>query len=582
MIDPMLSLAFSVHANKGVFALLLGSGVSRAAAIPTGWEIVLDLIRKLAHLRAEDCDPDPAAWYRATFGEEPDYAKLLDALANSPAERSQLLRSYFEPTDEEREQGLKIPTAAHRAIADLVASGHIRVIVTTNFDRLPENALESLGIVPTVISTPDAVEGALPLAHTACTILKVHGDYLDSRIKNTPTELSHYDRHFNRLLDQIFDEYGLIVCGWSAEWDTALRAAMERCSSHRFTTFWTTIEEPRETAKKLITLRRAQLMTIQNADIFFRDLAEKVTALQDLAAPHPLSAKVAVATVKRYLVDPQHRIRLYDLVMQETERLYGEVSDAQFPAQGPSSLERILEEMVRQIPRYEAVSEILLALMITGCYWGEPHQTEIWRKSLERMANPSEGRGSTPLIKLRSYPALRLLYGGGIAAIATGRYDTLFKLLHHVAIRDNARGKFAVLTLYPQVVIDDSYAKHLPGLENRRTPVSDHLYITLREPLREFLPGDNDYTRCFDRFEYLFALAHSAHTNTWPPLGCFWWRYIDYPEDSIEREIELEAATAGANWSPLQAGFFDGSLQKFQEEKRILDNFLRDIRRGRH
>lgn len=531
-------------------------------------------------LRAEDCDLDPAAWYRATFGEEPDYAKLLDALANFPAERSQLLRSYFEPTEEEREQRLKIPTAAHRAIADLVASGYIRVIVTTNFDRLPENALESLGIVPTVISTPDAMEGALPLAHTACTIVKVHGDYLDSRIKNTPTELSHYDSRVNRLLDQVFDEYGLIVCGWSAEWDTALRAAMERCSSHRFTTFWTTIEEPRETAKKLITLRRAQQMTIQSADAFFRDLAEKVTALQDIAAPHPLSAKVAVATVKRYLVDPRHKIRLYDLVMQETERLYGEVSDAQFPAQGRSSVEWIVEEMVRQIPRYEAVSEILVALMITGCYWGEAHQTEIWRKSLERMANPSEGRGLTPLINLRSYPALRPLYGGGIAAIAAGRYDTLFTLLHQVTVRDKARGKSAVLTLYPRAVIDDSYAKHLPGLENHYTPISDHLHTTLREPLREFLPEDNDYTRCFDRFEYLFALAHSTLTDRWPPLGRFWWRYVDYPEDVIEREIELEAAKAGVNWPLLQAGFFDGSLQKFQEEKGVFDNSLRGVRRG--
>ena len=145
MIDPMLSLAFSVHSNKGVFALLIGSGVSRAAGIPTGWEIIIDLIRKLAYLQREDCEPDPAAWYKTTFGEEPDYAKLLDALVNSPAERNKLLRSYFEPTDEEREQGLKIPTDAHRAIAELVAGGYIRVTLTTNFDRLPENALESLG-----------------------------------------------------------------------------------------------------------------------------------------------------------------------------------------------------------------------------------------------------------------------------------------------------------------------------------------------------------------------------------------------------------------------------------------------------
>jgi hypothetical protein len=40
-------LAFSVYESKGVYALLLGSGLSRAANIPTGWEITLDLIRRI-------------------------------------------------------------------------------------------------------------------------------------------------------------------------------------------------------------------------------------------------------------------------------------------------------------------------------------------------------------------------------------------------------------------------------------------------------------------------------------------------------------------------------------------------------
>ena len=39
--DPLTQLSFSVYENKGVFALLLGSGISRAADIPTGWEITL-------------------------------------------------------------------------------------------------------------------------------------------------------------------------------------------------------------------------------------------------------------------------------------------------------------------------------------------------------------------------------------------------------------------------------------------------------------------------------------------------------------------------------------------------------------
>lgn len=62
MIEPYISLAFSVHSNKGVYALLLGSGISSAAGIPTGGEIVLDLIRKVGALEQADCEPDPIDW----------------------------------------------------------------------------------------------------------------------------------------------------------------------------------------------------------------------------------------------------------------------------------------------------------------------------------------------------------------------------------------------------------------------------------------------------------------------------------------------------------------------------------------
>ena len=123
MIDPQVSLAFALHSNRGAYTVLVGSGVSVGAGIPTGWQVVLDLISKVARVLGEDPGDDVSGWYQERFGEEPDYSKLLDTLAKTPAERSALLRSYFEPTAEERARGVKVPGAAHTALAELAATG---------------------------------------------------------------------------------------------------------------------------------------------------------------------------------------------------------------------------------------------------------------------------------------------------------------------------------------------------------------------------------------------------------------------------------------------------------------------------
>ena len=279
MIDPINSLASSVHANRGVYALLLGSGVSRAAQIPTGWEITLDLIRRLAALSGES-PASPEAWYSEKYGTEPDFSVLLAELAKTPAERQQLLRRYWEPTQEEREQGDKAPTVAHRAIAKLVADGYIKVIITTNFDRLIESALGEEGVQPQTLSTVDQIQGAVPIVRAPYTVLKLHGDYLNTRIRNTPQELEKYPEEYNRLLDRIFDEFGLIVCGWSAEWDAALRDAIYRAVSRRYTTYWTVHGELGERGQALIAHRQAETISIQDADSFFQALADQVASIE--------------------------------------------------------------------------------------------------------------------------------------------------------------------------------------------------------------------------------------------------------------------------------------------------------------
>jgi hypothetical protein len=238
MIDNISALAFSMFENKDVYALLIGSGVSRAAAIPTGWEITVDLVRRVANMEGAVDAADLADWYRKRFGTEPRYSDLMDALASTPDERRAILHSYIEPSQDDIEEGHKVPTKAHRAIARLVQAGFVRIILTTNFDRLLESALRERGIEPTVIKSEDDLKGAVPLVHTRCFLLKLHGDYLDTRIRNTETELAGYSPEFNFLLDRILDEHGLVVCGWSADWDIALKAALTRAPNRRYPLFW--------------------------------------------------------------------------------------------------------------------------------------------------------------------------------------------------------------------------------------------------------------------------------------------------------------------------------------------------------
>ena len=237
-VDPLVSLASCVHAGPGMYALLLGSGISRSAGVPTGSELTEKLAARLATAHGEDAGSNPIAWYQRWSDGDPEYSKLLESFARSPEDRRNLLREYFEPSGEDRNEGRKIPSAAHRAVAGLVAKGFVRVIVTTNFDRLMEQALRDAGVDPEVIATPAAADRALPLAHSDATVIKVHGDYPSPDLKNTVAELGTYAPAMNRLLAQVFDEYGLVVCGWSAASDRALRDAIERAESRRFGWYW--------------------------------------------------------------------------------------------------------------------------------------------------------------------------------------------------------------------------------------------------------------------------------------------------------------------------------------------------------
>lgn len=574
--EPILSLSFSMHSNKGVYALLLGSGISRSAGVPTGWEIVLDLVRKIASLEGADCGPDPAAWYAGKFGKVPDYAELLGELAGSGSERSGLLRSYFEPTEAEREHGAKIPAEAHKAIAELVAKGYIRVILTTNFDHLLEEALDAVGVRPTVIRTPDAAKGAIPLIHSNCTIVKLHGDYMDTRIKNTPEELAAYDSGIDSLLDRVFDEFGIVVCGWSAEWDTALRDALERCSSRRFCTYWTSRSEPEGAPKRLIEFRGAQVIRIKDADTFFREVRENVFALESFARPHPLSAKIAVANLERYIADDRHKILLHKLIAEETERVYERISGRDVPGRGTAP---DAEKIQLRASYYETAVDTLLQLVIHGAYWGEKRHETLWIAAIERLANVNSGGESfTVWIEMRKYMAMLLMYGGGLAAMVSSRHETLMGLLTRAHVMRSEKEHPAAVELCFAKVVKHEVGKTLPGMASKLTPVSEYVRNHLHPKIKGLVPREDQYDRLFDRFEYLVALVCADDSDREGrilrvPVGRFGWRDRDFGRH-VSAEIEEELKKHGEEWPLLKAGLCGGSLERLRQEKKWVDEHI--------
>ena len=108
-----------------------------------------------------------------------DVWDLIHLMAKSPAAVTNLMRYYYEPTDEDRLLKRKLPSTFHINLARSVDMKPGQIIVTTNRDRLIEWGLAKIGIAPQVIKNRDSLKNFIPVQHTKCTLIKLNGDYLD-------------------------------------------------------------------------------------------------------------------------------------------------------------------------------------------------------------------------------------------------------------------------------------------------------------------------------------------------------------------------------------------------------------------
>lgn len=517
-LDPLVMLATGIHAQPGVYALLLGSGVSTAAGIPTGWGVVTELVRRAAAAKApEDLEAadragaDPEAWWSEHGDGQPlGYSNLLGALAPTPAARRALLVGFFEPSEEDLAEGLKTPSPAHRAIATLMKRGLLRVVITTNFDRLLERALEDVGLSPQVVSRPEAVAGLTPLAHARATVIKIHGDYADLTMRNTVEELDTYPPEWTSLLARVLDEYGLLVSGWSADWDKALVRVMEEVAQRRYPLYWDSRSSKGETATRLLAHRSGIRLPATSADALFTSLLDRIEALDRLTDP-PLTTALAVTRLKRYLPDPVRRIDLHDLVLDEAQRVCDKATGQ--PVFKASLTEQDLQDTLGA--RLADVTP-LIHLLTTGiAHDRDRAHTHVWVEALQRLLQAKSDVNGTfqeALDRARHYPALLAMRAAGIIALHTGSDDVLLRLLTEPSYRDRFRNNAripAVHALHDLRVIDPAHVKGLPRWNGQRWlyAPSHLLKDDLREVLSEWLPDKQSYAIASHAYEYRAGLV---------------------------------------------------------------------------
>ncbi|WP_353196732.1 SIR2 family protein [Parapedobacter defluvii] len=223
-------------------AWFTGAGASVAAGLPSAYDMVWDF--KLTIFCSEQRLPISQytnlnsslkskiqSYFDGQAGQA-DGPPKLDSLEEysyyfKRAYNSQSLRSdYIEGKLSDAK-----PTYGYKSIGALMKMGYINYILTTNFDRLIEDAA-ALAFGSTsklhVASIDNNYRGLQFIQdHKVPALLKLHGDFHSLFMKNTSNELHEQDENLRSAFLNICQNYGLAFIGYSGRDDSIINVLEE-------------------------------------------------------------------------------------------------------------------------------------------------------------------------------------------------------------------------------------------------------------------------------------------------------------------------------------------------------------------
>ena len=237
-----------------------------------------------------------------------------------------------------------------------------------------------------------------------------------------------------------------------------------------------------------------------------RDQGEGDDVLVDVPAlpdSEPSDTQTLGNTIKELIPDPAARIKLDTIVNQVLRTTLTEIGITNFPpTPGQGNMN---EQFTLRVRRYNELIADLETIAVLLAHWGDASQGQLLSKVLARLGEAERPQaGVTAWLNLTAYPVLAVMYAGGIAALAAGRYDMLRICLTTPVRWDRSRSEQAAPILIPVVLevtnIFDAF-KALPGMANRYVPRSEHQLAALQPIVEDHLFLGRSYQDLFDQFE---------------------------------------------------------------------------------
>lgn len=233
--------------SRQKFLIFLGAGASVESEIPSANKMINDFIKEICD---KECSEFPSCkrekWVKSYYRNEEDkYSSLFEKCYRTEAERRDIIAKYIEGNNPLKGND---PSIGYIILAHLIREKYVDTVITTNFDDLVYQACTIYtNKRPTVFSLGGFIsEFNSKFDHPK--ILKIHGDFMFSKLANTRKELKKTDPNMARQVIQLFSDYkGVIVIGYAGN-DKSVRRLFRRLPENKFL-FWCNFEDDKDTDK---------------------------------------------------------------------------------------------------------------------------------------------------------------------------------------------------------------------------------------------------------------------------------------------------------------------------------------------